>query len=104
PRERNISGVRRSRKIHSPRNEAAADLIQQRSCPHIERAHMRAQNVVLGLRVAAEHRCDAGNPDAATQIPHEVKDARSFPSSCFGMRLIVTVVSGTKMKPIEIPW
>ena len=28
----------------------------------------------------------------------------AFPSSCLGIRLIVTVVSGTKMKPIEMPW
>ena len=45
---------------------------------------MRAQNVVLRLGAAAEHRCDTRNPYAPTEIPHEIENAGGVSQLLFG--------------------
>ena len=48
---------------------------------------MAAQHVVLGLGIAAEHRCDGRNADASAEVPHQIEDAGRVSHGLFGDRI-----------------
>src|SRR4051812_17706112 len=73
PGKRRIGALRGGCEIHASTDESASYLLKHGAGGRIECADVGAQNVVLHLSVAAQHRRDSRNPYTSTEIPHEIE-------------------------------